>query len=532
MSDTQKRLAEIWAMILPNRTARMFVPNSNFFDEGGHSILVQQLFFRLRQEWKDLDMPLRVIFQSQTLESLAAEIDRAQDPIGLRLDTMPLTGDAAVDDEAYAADARGLVEQLPPSIPSALISPDKVSTVFLTGATGFLGSYILGELLERFAQVRVIALMRATDTAEGLTRLEATSTLYGLWSPKWSSRVEVVIGDLAQPQLGLSPALWERLAESVDLIIHNGAQVHWMLPYSSLRKANVLSTMACIQLCATGRAKRLAFVSSTATLDNDYYATEIGTTVLETDDLEGSRKGLGTGYGQSKWTSEYIVRAAGQRGLIGAVIRPGYITGDLTSGTSITDDFLVRLWKASVQVGARPEINTALNAVPVTHVSRIIVAAALHLPAILEGKLGVSQVTAHPRRTLNEWMAAPQEYGYDVPMVDYSEWCARARAYVGDNAQMEEFALLPLYHFIIEDLPDKTKGPTLDDAHTAAALRAYNAPEDADATTAVSLSTLGKYLAYLVAVGFMPEPAHKGKCALPQVKGAKPEALGGRSKRI
>src|SRR5947199_3082073 len=99
-----------------------------------------------------------------------------------------------------------------------------------------------------------------------------------------------------------------------------------------------------------------------------------------------------TGYGQSKWASEFIVREAGRRGLVGAVVRPGYITGDPASGISVTDDFLVRLWKGCLQVRARPDIANTLNAVPVTQVSRIVVAAAFHLDAALEQPLGVAQV--------------------------------------------------------------------------------------------------------------------------------------------
>ena len=88
-------------------------------------------------------MPVSVIFQSST--------EIAQDPIGLRLDAMPLFGDENVEDEAYATDARDLVRQLPKFMRSAAADWDFANTpptVFLTGATGFLGSYILHELLD------------------------------------------------------------------------------------------------------------------------------------------------------------------------------------------------------------------------------------------------------------------------------------------------------------------------------------------------------------------------------------------------
>lgn len=69
-------------------------------------------------------------------------------------------------------------------------------------------------------------------------------------------------------------------------------------------------------------------------LDSDHYVNlseksvaEGGTGVSEADDLESSRKGLGSGYGRPKWAAEYQVRQAGKRGLKGAIIRPGYVTG-------------------------------------------------------------------------------------------------------------------------------------------------------------------------------------------------------------
>ncbi len=522
------------------------MPGSNFFDEGGHSILVQQMFFRVKKEWRDIDLPLSVIFQSQTLEGLAAEIDRAQDPIGLRLDTMHLSGDEAVEDEAYAADAKELVRQLPDSIRSAAADfTDARPTVFLTGATGFLGSHILHELLEGPLQASVIAHVRAKDSSIGLARVETTATAYGLWSPAWTSRsrLQVVVGDIARPHLGLSQDIWDRLVNTVDVIVHNGAQVNWMLPYSRLQAANVLSTVACIQLCATGKPKRLAFVSSTSTLDSAHYvrlSQDVGSAVLETDTLEGSRKGLPTGYGQSKWASEYIVREAGRRGLAGAVIRPGYITGDPASGIMVTDDFLVRLWKGCLQVRARPEIANALNAVPVTRVGSIVVAAAFR-PLNKGGpSVSVMQVTSHRSLTLNDWMAALEVYGYPVPMVSYREWCERVREFVEDDEEEEEHALLPLFHAVTGDLPASTITPALDDKNAVAALHLYEkrktARREEGGGGAVSKETLGVYLAYLVAVGFLPKPKGRGEAELPGREGGRGEGVkvcgvGGRSVR-
>ena len=536
MTETQTRLAKIWSAIIPGGSARSFAPDSNFFDEGGHSILAQQMFFHMKQEWRDIELPVSVIFRSQTLAALAAEIDRAQDPIGLRLDATALPGDGHALDEAYAADAKDLASELPQAFPSTPLefATGSKPTVLLTGATGFLGSYILHELLNGPLEATVIAHVRAKDAAAGLARLESTAKAYNLWSQEWvrASRLQAVVGDISKPHLGLADETWARLATQIDAVVHNGAQVNWMLPYSSLRAANVLSTVSCIALCATGKSKRLGFVSSTSTLDSTHFINSAAP-VSESDDLSGSSKGLATGYGQSKWASEFLVREAGRRGLVGSVIRPGYITGDPMFGISVTDDFLVRLWKGCLQVGARPDIPNSVNVVPVTQVSRIVVAATFHL-AKSETSMPVAQVNARPRPTLNSWIGALETYGYTLPQVPYPAWRDMVKSHVATSPPgSEEFALLPLFHFVVGDLSGGTVAPELEDGNAAAAMARYMGGGDVLGGNCVGVDTIGVYVGYLVALGFLPGPGGRGEREVPVVGrvGAGVGTLGGRGGR-
>jgi L-aminoadipate-semialdehyde dehydrogenase len=101
-----------------------------------------------------------------------------------------------------------------------------------------------------------------------------------------------------------------------------------------------------------GKAKRFAFVSSTAVLDSNHYIklsedlTRTGQgSITEEDAMLGSWTGLGTGYGQTKWVSEQLIREAGKRGLQGTIIRPGYILGDAETGVCNVDDFMIRMLK-------------------------------------------------------------------------------------------------------------------------------------------------------------------------------------------
>ena len=106
-----------------------------------------------------------------------------------------------------------------------------------------------------------------------------------------------------------------------------------------MRGANVLGTLSAMSLCESGKAKRFVFISSTSVLDTEHYVrlsdsilAKGGEGILESDDLQGSRETLPTGYGQTKWVSEQLVMEAGRRGLQGVIVRPGYIVGDSNTG--------------------------------------------------------------------------------------------------------------------------------------------------------------------------------------------------------
>lgn len=168
---------------------------------------------------------------------------------------------------------------------------------------------------------------------------------------------------------------------------------------------------------------------------------------------------------------------------------------------------------------ARPDINNTVNAVPVSRVSRIVVAAGLLLPTVAGQSLSVAQVTSHPRPTLNEWIGALGHYGYHTPLVPYQDWRAKVVRYVEDEGH-EEHAMLPLFHFVTGNLPANTITPEMDDPQATAALELYdkgtnsrapNKPHDVD------MRTIGVYLAYLVAVEFLPLPVGNGEQELPEV---------------
>lgn len=339
LSETELALARVWAKLIPGVIAKTLKAEDSFFDLGGTSMHAQQLPFFVRRQWRGVDISISKIYQEPRLKSMAAIIDQAANGEAFEVggDDQHLANGSETAQLGYADDAVALVKSLPGSFPSAApFDRSTAPTVFLTGATGFLGVFLLRDLFARQdPAVKVIALVRAKSPVAALKRIKVSCKAYGIWSEEWTSRLQCVAGTLGVNNFGLALDVWETLTEEVDVVIHNGAQVHWINPYECLKPSNVLGTIDALKLCASGKPKQFAFVSSTSVIDTDYYVLESarilskgGEGISEADDLAGSRTGLGTGYGQSKWVAEYLVREAGKRGLQGSIVRPGYVTGD------------------------------------------------------------------------------------------------------------------------------------------------------------------------------------------------------------
>ncbi|KAI0346141.1 alpha-aminoadipate reductase Lys1p [Trametopsis cervina] len=527
VSPTEEAMRSIWARILPNAPSPIPL-DDNFFDLGGHSILATRLIFEIRKSFV-IEAPLGLVFDKPNIKDLSAAVDELRNTDlgftykpGDNVATSPTSASTSTGRSIeYGKDYEALLSKLQPSY--SPISSDYSSrpiTVFLTGATGFLGAFILRDLLEREERVaKVICLVRASDSEKALARLRESASGRGVWNEKWveTSRLEVVKGDLDQERFGLDNDSWQRIAETADAIVHNGALVHWVYPYEKLRPANVLGTLTAVDLAADIKPKFFVFVSSTSAIDTEHYvqlsdslaADSLGG-IPESDDLEGARFNLKTGYGQSKWVSEKLLFEAGRRGLNGHILRPGYVVGDSTSAVTNTDDFIWRMVKGCIQLGLVPDINNTVNMVPVDHVARSTALAAVAPLAAPQNHLSVLHVAAYPRPTFNNFLSALSTYGFKTERCDYLVWRSQLERHV---MEVQDNALFPLLHFVLDDLPTSTKAPELNDAN----MRAILTPHMDNPNRSVDEELMGKYLSWLVEVDFLPQPTNGAAKALPKL---------------
>jgi len=174
----------------------------------------------------------------------------------------------------------------------------------------------------------------------------------------------------------------------------------------------------------------------------------------------------------------------------------------------------MRLIKGCVQLGLAPEIYNTVNMVPVDHVAHIIAAAAFY--SLKKGVYTI-HVTGHPRSRFVDILSALFEYGFGVSTVDYVPWRIALERYT--ILESKDNALYPLLHFVLDNLPQSTKAPELDDQNAQATLKLdiVRAERAHSERTGVTIDEMGLYLAYLVGIGFLDGPKCTSQKALPKI---------------
>ncbi|MDP2312965.1 MAG: thioester reductase domain-containing protein [Pseudomonadota bacterium] len=356
-------------------------------------------------------------------------------------DTLADTMEGVAPTEAAVPGWRDLVatvvERMPTTRPPVRegAGAGRDGPVFLTGATGFLGAWILAELLRAGHEVR--CLVRAVDVAAGEARLRK-ALASGPGMPAEGVLVAIP-GDLTLPRFGLSDDQWNALGD-VGVLVHNAADVNFVAPYPALRPSNVDPVLPILDLALAGAVARpVHFVSTTA--------------VFNTRNRREQRRILGSdrvlepeflysGYAQTKWVAETLLRVASAYAVPVAVHRPGVIVGASATGQAHRDDFLCRFLKGCVELGVYPEADIELDLVAVDHVAAGI-AAQVGRP--IQSTLDPYHWTTAAPTTLQALLATYAALGHPLRPEPLPRWLDRIRTDLpADNA------LFPVHPFLLE----------------------------------------------------------------------------------
>ena len=246
--------------------------------------------------------------------------------------------------------------------PAAAVSPPEFREVLLTGATGFLGRFVLRDLLRRNAGLIVHCVVRAKDSGHGFRRLQRVLEEAEIWDEEYRPCIRIVTGDVTVARFGLGEPEFERLCRQIDAVFHLAAEVNLASSYLSMRKANVFSTRNVIELCLRTRCKHLFYASTMGVFPHAFcgYAAEFADGLIEDQmqpDLASMKRMFPIewlGYPWSKLVSEQALLFAHSTGMPLAIYRFPR-TGTASTGYTNADDATIRILAGIVDVGMMPE---------------------------------------------------------------------------------------------------------------------------------------------------------------------------------
>ncbi len=437
-NKTEQIIAEIWAK---NLGLSQIGINENFFEIGGHSLLAMQLISQITDIFQ-VDLPIGSFFEVPTIAELAHLITTT------RHGEIPEKERPAIEFELEAT----LDERIYPKagFDHSLISSP--TAIFLTGATGFLGTFLLDELLKQ-TQADLYCLVRAFDAEKGIERIRKNFEFYTLDMDETRlSRIIPVPGDLSKPFLGIPSEHFEHLARKIEVIYHNGALVNLVYPYSALKGVNVQGTRGVLKFACHIKTKPLHYVSTTGVLGTEYYAEK---NIITEDELLDYSEGLEylPGYAQSKWVAERLVHIAYSRGVPVTIYRPGRISGHSQTGVWNTNDLACRIIKGCIQLGSVPDQGDMVDMAPVDYVAQAIVY--LSQQSASFGQV-FHLVNPHPLEW-REFATIISTFGYPLRQISFSQWQDELMSLAATRQQ--ENALYPFLPFLLEmKSPPLTEG--------------------------------------------------------------------------
>jgi amino acid adenylation domain-containing protein/thioester reductase-like protein len=504
-NEMERELAAMCAEVLGLQTVGIY---DNFFDLGGNSLSAARLVFWAQERFQ-MRIPLRLLFQQPTVAAMSQAMKTSRENGRKPDDNGQLQ---TITKAELQAEAEKLISDLGLEISESQANPKyteskrlKPKTILLTGATGFLGAYLLRDLL-RETDATVVCLVRASGETDGLGRIKKNMAAYDLWHGSYAGRIEVVPGDLAQPLLGLSETRFGELAESVDVVYHNGALVNFLYSYQEHKAANVLGTLEILRLAASSQTRRtfpapVHFISTLSIFHNGQHQSRVindSALYMEDTDLDALDLPFG-GYAQSKWVGEKLVIAAMARGIPATIFRPGLISGDSESGVFPTvPDMMSTMAVACAMSGEAPDLDVKVDIIPVDFVSRAIVTLAGR-PESWGQAFHLSNPRPASYGGMLKWLA---ELGLPLQIVPFEQWRSNmiglALAAGGENWN-------PFLPLLEETSVGQIFMPAIDRQNTLAGLAAA-AGENADQSItcpAVDSRLLATYLNHFQRKGLL-----------------------------
>ncbi len=327
-NEIENNIYLIWKKILEIDEISV---DANLFHIGGHSLNAVKIVSEINNEY-GYSLSIKGLFSNPTIEKLADHILETKGgsiKYEKQINLSELDIDIDIDDMSI------LNNKL----------PAKPTNIFLTGATGFLGGYVLLKLLEE-TDANIYCLTRSNSDEEGRSRIINNLKAYGLYKNKFKERINVVLGDLSCENLKINEYIYDMLANKVSHIYHVAAKMDHHSSYEYLEKPNVGSAKEVIKLATTHKLKKIIYVSTIGV-----FSPKCESLRYEVDCIDNELHDYSSGYSGSKWVAEKVIKNAMDIGVPTQIYRIGLVTGDKQSGKMPNSQWLTKLLVSCHEMG-------------------------------------------------------------------------------------------------------------------------------------------------------------------------------------
>ncbi|NVO08913.1 MAG: amino acid adenylation domain-containing protein [Bacteroidales bacterium] len=413
-TELEEEIAGIWQEVLG---ADRVSVTDDFFRIGGNSMLAIRVNHKINEVLKT-DYSLKQFYRYSSIDSFVKNI---------------LSGNC-ISEQQYVnlKEEAILPEDIQINTPfQPTNKPPK--NIFLTGSTGFVGRFLLHELLCS-TDATIFCLVRGKDNKEAHDRLIGTLKESNLFKPTFFTRIVPVIGDICKPSLGISKYEYLKLCSEIDVVFHNATMMNHQADYYNLKQSNVLGTIELLRFAMREKIKPIHYTSTLAVFSP---ISGSGSPNNEYSTIDNEKHLISDGYASSKWVAEKIIHLAKERGFPINTNRLGLVTGDIMEGRSDEKQWFYMLLQSCVQLNKSffglPKSRFGIT--PVDFTVKAIVSLALN-DKYLNGIYHI----CNPEEIMIEKLL--QLYsGDDIKQVSIKEWMYAANKHLNSG---EELALKDL----------------------------------------------------------------------------------------